>query len=60
MSTKNVGTNCKGGANLNCGTLTKEWTFYKEDGNQIYLKDVLENELIGNQEILRKRVYETE
>jgi antitoxin component YwqK of YwqJK toxin-antitoxin module len=60
IKTKNIGTNCKGGANLNCGILTKEWTFYKADGNPIYLKDVLENKLIENQEILRKRVYETE
>ena len=60
IKTKNVGTNCKGGANLNCGILTKEWTFYKADGNPISLKNVLENELIENQEILRKRVYKTE
>ena len=55
--TRNVANNC---INLNCGTLNKEWSFYDTNGNIVPLKNAIKNNMVSNQEIFDKRVYNTE
>jgi antitoxin component YwqK of YwqJK toxin-antitoxin module len=54
---KNIETNCEGGANINCGELTNEWSFYDNDGIGIPLVNALEKGIVADKEVYRKRIY---
>ena len=54
---KNIETNCEGGANINCGVLTNEWSFYSDNGKEISLENALEKGIVSDNEVYRKRIY---
>ena len=54
---KNIETNCEGGANINRGELTNEWSFYDDNGKETSLENALEKGIVSDNEVYRKRIY---
>ena len=57
-STINIETVCKNGANLHCGTFSKEWKAFNFKGKEINIKSLTKKKILKDKEVFLKRIYE--
>jgi len=54
----NIETVCKNGANLHCGTFSKEWKTFNFNGKEINIKSLIKKKILKDKEVFLKRLYE--